>query len=94
MIIPVHEINYQTLGIYMLGYIDGIGLIANKNLGKEITIWFRNKIDREMSVCWIDYIPFYYKNKTEDELKLIMIDITEQYFKENLNWYNEPQCEK
>ncbi|NNV55043.1 hypothetical protein [Limnovirga soli] len=89
MVIATSNIDYLILRIYIEGYIDGVSLIVNRNIGKDITFWFQEKIDQRSSNYWTAHIAFYYQGKTEDELKAILLDTTEMFFLENPDWYKE-----
>jgi hypothetical protein len=87
MIIAASDIDYLILRIYVEAYLDGIGTLMNKNIGKEITEWFQKKINQKSSYYWTTHIPFYYEGKSDEELKKILLETTETFFNENPNWF-------
>ena len=72
--------SYVLLQNYIDGYIDGLSHCLNKNLRKDITKWYKEKINVDTSCYWTTHIPFHFKGKSEEELKGILIDLTEEYF--------------
>lgn len=74
-----NEVNYFAFKTYIEGYIQGLSFSLSFSLAEEITIWFKQQKNIQMSSFWTNYIPIYYGNKTDEELKSILLDLFEEY---------------
>lgn len=77
---------YYSYKVYVEGFLFGISTALGLNIILNITLWYRERLDKDMDVYFTDYIPIHYKTKTEDELKAILVDTLKEYFEQNPNW--------
>lgn len=79
--------SYDYLQNYFEGYIDGISLLANKNIRLEITEWFQEKAGQKTNFYFTNQIKHFNKSKSDTELQNELIETIRNFFLEHPSYF-------
>ncbi|UOR06633.1 hypothetical protein MUN82_05920 [Hymenobacter aerilatus] len=89
MVIPANsdsELLYESLAVYITGYLDGIGAATDKNLSTNIHRWHELQHGKSTSLPWHIAIRLLHEKASDKELCKLLLDDIKIYFKQNPNW--------
>ncbi|OMP79161.1 hypothetical protein BW716_11140 [[Flexibacter] sp. ATCC 35208] len=76
--------NFQTMAMYIEGYLSGINLASNPNIFPGIDPWFQEKNNVNKSRSWLWHIQKQNKGKSDEELRKILLQTFREYAEEKL----------
>jgi hypothetical protein len=86
-LISLDAIDYETLRIYVEGYLDGMDEALNVNLMKKMTCWYQQRVCQRASVYWTSHIKQLHAGKPDGERISILLDTMKDFFLQNQCWY-------